>query len=292
MARRPARSRSSSAPLTRIPSGPVVLGGATVEAVPDRDDPEGFTLLVDGVPSSYLRLGDPGFLGFEYMQQMAAVLALLPGGPLDVVHVGAAGCALARHVEAARPGSRQIGIDPVAELLERVREWFDLPRSPALRLRAGDGRAVLEQLRPASADVVVRDAFAPDVTPGHLATTEFHALARRTLRPGGLYLLNVADRAPLRGVREELASVGAAFDGCQVALVAEPGVLKGRRYGNLVVAALAPTTEEDSTRLPDLGGAALARAVRSLAAPSTILTGGELATFVGQAPTRHDPPAS
>ena len=165
MARRPARSRSSSAPLTRIPPGPVTLGGATVEAVPDRDDPEGFTLLVDGVPSSYLRLGDPGFLGCEYMQQMAAVLALLPGGPLDVVHVGAAGCALARHVEAARPGSRQIGIDPVAELLERVREWFDLPRSPALRLRAGDGRAVLEQLRPASADVVVRDAFAPDVSP-------------------------------------------------------------------------------------------------------------------------------
>ena len=56
MARRPARSRSSSAPLTRIPSGPVVLGSATVEAVPDRDDPEGFTLLVDGVPSSYLEV--------------------------------------------------------------------------------------------------------------------------------------------------------------------------------------------------------------------------------------------
>lgn len=292
MARRPARARSSSSPLTRIPSGPVTLGSTTVEAVPDRDDPTGFTLLVDGVPSSYLRLGDPGFLGFEYMQQMAAVLALVPPGPLDVVHVGAAGCALARHVDAVRPGSRQIGIDPQAELLSVVREWFDLPRAPALRLRAGDGRTVLGDLRPATADVVVRDAFAPDVTPPHLTTAEFHLLVRRTLRPGGLYLLNVADQAPLRGVREELATVGATFGTARLALVAEPGVLKGRRYGNLVIAAVAPSEEDAGPHGPDLAGAALDRAVRSLAAPSTILTGSELATFVGQAPARRDPPST
>ncbi len=292
MARRPARARSSSSPLTRIPSGPVTLGSTTVEAVPDRDDPTGFTLLVDGVPSSYLRLGDPGFLGFEYMQQMAAVLALVPPGPLDVVHVGAAGCALARHVDAVRPGSRQIGIDPQAELLSAVREWFDLPRAPALRLRAGDGRTVLGDLRPATADAVVRDAFAPDVTPRHLTTAEFHLLARHTLRPGGLYLLNVADQAPLRGVREELATVGATFGTARLALVAEPGVLKGRRYGNLVIAAVAPGEEDAGPHGPDLAGAALDRAVRSLAAPSTILTGGDLATFVGQAQVRRDPPST
>lgn len=246
--------------------------------------------MVNGVPSSYVRLGDPAFLGFEYMQQMAAAIALLPAGALDVVHVGAAGCALARHVEAVRPGSRQIGIDPEAELLVRVREWFDLPRSPALRLRAGDGRDVLAQLRPSSADVVVRDAFAPDVTPRHLTTTAFHAHARRVLRPGGLYLLNVADQAPLRGIREELATVADAFGPGQIALVAEPGVLKGRRYGNLVVVAVAPAPEDETsdTPRPDLAGARLDRAVRSLAAPSTILVGAELARFTGQAPVRHD----
>lgn len=292
MARRPAHARSSSAPLTRIPAGRLDIAGTSVEAVPDRDDPAGYTLMVNGVPSSYVRVGDPAFLGFEYMQQMAAAIALLPAGALDVVHIGAAGCALARHVEALRPGSRQIGIDPEAELLVRVREWFDLPRSPALRLRAGDGRSVLTQLRPGSADVVVRDAFAPDVTPRHLTTAEFHGLARRVLRPGGLYLLNVADQAPLRGVREELATVADAFGSGQIALVAEPGVLKGRRYGNLVIVAVAPELDGAATgptQGPDLAGARLDRSVRSLAAPSTILVGSELERFTGQAPVRRDP---
>ena len=86
-------------------------------------------MLVNGVPSSYLDLADPSHLAFEYMQQMAEVIERVgpAGRPLDVVHLGAAGCALARAIHAERPGSRQLAIELDTALPELVRGWFDLP---------------------------------------------------------------------------------------------------------------------------------------------------------------------
>ena len=105
------RSPASHRPPTRSaarglwPTGPVPIPTGTVELVRDLDDPDGVTVLVNGVPSSYLDLVDPTRLVFEYMQQMAAVIDRVgdAGGPLDVVHLGAAGCALARAVDADAP---------------------------------------------------------------------------------------------------------------------------------------------------------------------------------------------
>lgn len=246
------------------------MSTGTAEVVPDPDRPGAVTLHVNGVPSSYVDLDDPGFLAFEYMQQMAAVLATLPDGPLRAVHLGAAGCALARHVEHERPGSRQLGVDLDGRLLELVREWFALPRAPRLRLRAADAGEALATLPPGAADVVVRDVFAGDATPPHLAGAAAARAARAALRPGGVYLVNCADRPPLRTARAEVATLAAAFgpdavtDG-RLALVAEPGILKGRRYGNLVLVAVAPAptpapapapepvpTADDAASGPDL----------------------------------------
>ncbi|WP_402467954.1 spermidine synthase [Isoptericola aurantiacus] len=254
-------------------------GSARIEQDPDH--PARVTLYVNGVPSSCLDLTDPGFLAFEYLQQMAAVVDRLPPGPVRAVHLGAAGCALPRQIEHARPGSRQIGVDVDARLLTLVREWFDLPRSPALRLRAEDGGRALAGLTPGLADVVVRDAFDGDTTPEHLVGTEFARACRRALRPGGLALANCADRPPLNLARAEVASFAAAFGPTAVAehrlaLIAEPAVLKGRRYGNVVVAAVAPGDDDAGL---DLGDAALGRALRSLAVPAQVLTGAELERF-------------
>lgn len=237
------------------------------------------TVLVNGVPSSHLDLADPTWLEFEYMQHMAAVVDLLPPGPVDAVHVGAAACALPRRVEAVRPGSRQLAVDVDADLLRLVRKWFALPRAPRLRLRAAEGREALTGLPDASADLVVRDAFAGDVTPHHLTTVEFVAEVRRVLRPGGVYLANCADRPPLALARAEVATTATAFE---VALLAEPGQLKGRRYGNLVVAAT------DATG-PDLAGPALERALRRLTVPATVLTAGALRAFTAGAVPLRDP---
>lgn len=314
MARRSSRNTSSTGPLTRkgsaptsLPEGPVETSSGTVELVVDRDDPRALTVHVNGVPSSYIDLDDPTNVGFEYMEIMCAILDRLPPGPLDAVHLGTAGCAMARYVDAARPGSRQIGVDIDARLLELVRTWFELPRSPRLRLRAGDARAELATLGTSSADVVVRDVFAGDRTPRHLVTAEFVDDVLRVLRPGGLYLVNCADRPPLSAARSEVATLRAALARSEaearsrardagagssdtwhgeLAVVSEPGLLKGRRYGNLVLALRAPHTGSPTE---SLGSAGLARALRSLAVPAHILTtAGETAQFAGQAPVEHD----
>lgn len=255
---------------------PVATG--SVELRRERDDPDGVTLLVNGVPSSHLDLVDPSRLEFEYMQQMAAVVERLPAGPVVAVHLGGAGCALARAIAAARRGSRQLAIEVDAVLAELVRRWFDLPRSPALRIRVGDARAELGRLPDASADVVVRDAFAGDGVPVHLMTSEFVADVARVLRPGGVYLANCADRPPLTLARAEAATIATAF--AHVAVVAEPGQLRGRRYGNVVLAA---TDDPDLLAAP-----ALARTLRTLPVPARILTDDEVVAFVGHAAVRHD----
>lgn len=282
------RSTGSQRPPTRAavralwPTGPLPISTGTVELERDPDDPDGVTVLVNGVPSSYLDLADPSHLVFEYMQQMAEVVDRIgpAGGPLDVVHLGAAGCALARAIHAERPGSRQLAIELDTALPELVRGWFDLPRAPALRIRAGDARSELEKLPDASADVVIRDVFAGDITPRHVRTREMVAQVARVLRPGGVYLVNTADRPPLAGARAEVATI----DGCfaDVVAIAEPGLLRGRGYGNLVIAA--------SDDLDLLSSPALARGIRSLPAPARLLRDEELVAFVAGAQALRDGP--
>lgn len=278
---RAAAGTSSPPGLPELPEGPVRITTGTAEVRRSPDDPRSVTLYVNGVPSSHLDLDDPTWLEFEYMQHMAAILAQTTDTGLDAVHLGAAGCALPRWLDAVRPGSRQVAVDVDAVLLENVRRWFALPRSPRLRLRPGEAREVLASLPSASADVVVRDVFAPDVTPAHLTTSEFLAEVVRVLRPGGLYLANVADRPPLALARAEVATVRAALD--DPLLVAEPGQLRGRRYGNLVVGGRAPGGPAAGA-----GRAGLARRLRSLPVPAALLEGEELAAFAGTAPPLRD----
>jgi len=248
---------------------------------PGPDGSNEVTLLVNGMESSHLDLGDPSRLEFEYLQQMAAVVARLPAGPLTAVHLGAGACTFARAIDAARPGSHQLAVDVDPVLADLVRRWFDLPRAPALRLRVGDARQVLAGLPDASADVVVRDAFAGDATPAHLSSAEFTRDVARVLRPGGVYLANCTDHPPLPLARSEAATVASAF--AHRAVIAEPAVLRGRRYGNIVIAGAGAAGLLDSP--------ALARALRTLPVPARLVAGDDVADFAGHAPVRHDPPA-
>ena len=254
----------------------------TVEVVPEAGR-RAATLLVNGVPSSFVDLDDPGLLDFEYMQQAAAVVAALVehrAGP-TVLHLGAGGCALPRALAHRHPDARQLAVELDGELARLAREWFDLPRAPRLRLRTGEAREVLATLPDASFDVVVRDVFAGDRTPGHLTTLGFTREVARVLRPGGVYLANCADRPPLAIARSEIATVGHVFR--HVGVVAEPSQLRGRRYGNLLLAGT-----DDPALLDDT---ALARALRSLPVPARLLPDDEARGLAGDAPVRDDPPA-
>jgi spermidine synthase len=97
-----------------------------------------------------------------------------------------------------------------------------------------DARTVAEHLATGSWDVVVADVFAGAQTPAHLTSVEFTRAAARVLAPTGLYAVNVGDGPPLAHGRARVATVRAVFP--HTYLIAEAAVLRGRRFGNLVIA--------------------------------------------------------
>ncbi|HEX2314506.1 MAG TPA: fused MFS/spermidine synthase [Thermomonospora sp.] len=212
---------------------------AQVELRPDPEREHGWLLLAQGVPQSYVDVADPTYLGFEYMRLMGDVVDCLtaPGAPLDVVHVGGGACTMARYVAATRPGSRQLVLEPDAALVAFVRARLPLRDVRGLRVRVVDGRTGVGALPDAGDDLVVLDAFADAAMPAELATEEFAREARRVLRPSGVYLVNLADGHRLEFARRMAATVRRVFP--HALLLAEPGVLRGRRFGNLILAASA-----------------------------------------------------
>jgi spermidine synthase len=214
-----------------------------VELLGDADRPHAWMLLIDGVPQSHVDLDDPQYLDFEYMRRLGHVidLAAPPGTPLRVLHLGGGGLTLARYVAATRPGSSQLAVESDAEVAGLVRQRLPLNQPGRSRTRAGritvrvaDARAVLEQVAAGSFDAVVADVFAAAQTPAHLTSAEFTAAAARALRPSGVYACNVGDGPPLAHARGRAAAVRAVFR--HACVIAEAGVLRGRRFGNLVIA--------------------------------------------------------
>ncbi|MBW8486477.1 spermidine synthase [Actinomadura parmotrematis] len=253
------------------------IGSGEAELLRDPDREGGWVLCVGGVPQSYVNLADPTFLEFEYMRLLADVIDNLglEREPLDAVHIGGAGCTLPRYVAATRPGSRQVVLEPDAALVALVRERLPVKDVPGLRIRVTDGRAGIAALPDGADDLVVLDAFADARVPAELVTAEFTADVARVLRPGGVYLMNIADGFRLMWARRVAATVRSLFP--HALLLADPGVLRGRRFGNLVVAASrAPLPVPELARLA-AGGLARARLVE----------GGDLTDFIaGGAPIR------
>lgn len=274
----PQRRRRPGQPGADLPTEEVPTSLGTARLLREPGAPHRVTLLLGGTESSHLDLLDPAHLEFEYMQQMVAVLdAVRPPGPVRALHLGAAACTLPRALEARRPGSTQLAVELDEVLATLVRTWFDLPRAPRLRIRSGDARAVLETMPADRWDVVVRDVFDHAVVPRHVRTVEAAAHVRRVLSPGGLYLLNLADHPPLHQARAEVATLSEVFG--NVAAVADPAILRGRRYGNVVLAA---------TDAP-LPAARLARDLLRLPLPVRLLDGEDMVTFRGDVPPVHDP---
>lgn len=194
------------------------------------------TLFLNGIESSAINTVDPSALEFEYMQHASCALdtAFPSGEPVRAIHLGAAGCALPLAWSLQHPGSKQTAVEVDAALARGVRHWFDLPPSPALAIRVGDGRAILEQIRPRTADVIVRDAFANGHVPSHMATRQFIELARSRLKPTGLLILNCAHGAG-EDARNEIATTRTVFP--EVLSIQDPKVGRSGRRGNVLVIA-------------------------------------------------------
>jgi len=207
----------------------------TAELLRDSDRPSGWTLLVDGTPQSYVDLDDPTWLEFEYVRRIAAVLdaAAPPGQPLRVLHLGGGALTLPRYVAATRAGSVQRVVERDTKLISLIRRALPLPRNSGIRIRSTDARAAVEASAAGRFDVVITDVYQGARMPGPLTTVEFAAQVARILRPGGLHAVNVADGPPLRFARTQVATMRAVF--ADVCVLAEPGVLRNRRFANVVL---------------------------------------------------------
>lgn len=253
-------------------------GTAEIEA-----DPYGanrYILKVNGVPSSHVDLDDPSYLDFEYMRWMEPIFTI--GFPvqdfdgrarkLRVLHLGGGGCSMARWVAANYDNARQVVVELDAKLAELVRTNFEVPRAPLVRLRVGDAAQVLPTLSDDSRDVIIRDVFAGSTTPRQLTTVDYARQVQRVLDVGGVYVMNCGDTADLAGAKAEAATLLSVFK--HVALVADPPMLKGRRYGNIVFLA----SDE-----PLALGPAFERSLRTAPLPAQLVSGSGVERFAADA---------
>lgn len=226
----------TTGPLKRPVAGVFTTDTGTAQLVPDDDNPNGWLLLLNGVHSSHVDLADPLRLEFEYMRWIMALVEDRWDGSekLRTLSLGGAACSMPRYLVAAFPNSRNVVVEIDGALASYVRDWFDLPRAPLLKIRVGEAREVTESLTENSRDLIIRDVFAGDRTPVPLTTAEFTAAAKKVLTADGIYVVNCGDSPALSTARREAATISAAFT--HTLIIADPPMLKGRRSGNIIIA--------------------------------------------------------
>ncbi|GAB3269317.1 spermidine synthase [Sinomonas notoginsengisoli] len=259
---------------------PISTGSA--ELIQDGSSSDGWLLKINGVQSSHIVLGEPLRLDFEYMRWIVALVEdrFDPErtGRLRVLHQGGGGCSMPRYLAARFPDARQVVVELDAKLADYVREWFDLPKAPLLRIRVGEAREVTESLTPATRDVVIRDVFAGSRTPEPLTTVEFIQASARLLDGSGLFVANIGSAPDHVSARIEAAAIAEAFP--HVAIVADHAMLKGRRYGNIVVAAsMTPIVASPALRRRLLGGGL----------PAQVWDDSQTRTWIGATEPLRDP---
>lgn len=264
---------------------PVGLGIA--ELVPDPGRPAGWTLLIDEVAQSYVDLDNPAHLEFEYMRRLAALVDVMrpTGQPVRVLHLGGGGLTLPRYVAATRPGSEQWVIERDAALLALVRRVLPVPEGSGIETVIADAREVLATggsggwRAPAGLDLIIADVYRGARLARGVATTTFAEQVCALLGSDGLYAVNVTDLPPLTFSRRQAATLRSTF--ADVCVVGEPGMLRGRRFGNVVFAASSSPQALPISRL----AAVAARDRRD----GRVLHGAALDQFIGGALPMFEP---
>lgn len=249
--------------------GSYAISTGYAEIKPDSFRDNGFWLYINGVPSSHIVIGEPEHLEFAYMRWFAAGIKNFlntdswNSSQLRVTHLGGAACSMARYLAWRWPKSRHTVVELDARLGEYVREWFDIPRSPTVKIRAGDAAQVTATFAPASRDIVIRDVFSGDSTPKGLTNDEFYRSVHHALVPGGLFIVNCGVQGGVGSAQQEITDLQQVF--ANVALISDSGTLQARSGGNIVVLAtdsalpLAGTPSFDQLRATLLKGAIPAR---------------------------------
>ncbi|MDF1478448.1 fused MFS/spermidine synthase [Leifsonia sp. H3M29-4] len=268
-----------------MPERTLAASGYRATITPDRWVNGAYTLTVNGTPQSHVNLENPSELFFEYVQRMGHVIDRIgePGEPITALHLGAGALTLPRYVEATRPGSRQQVIELESDLVDFVRAELPWSKQASIRIRHGDARDVLGRL-PAglrgTVDLIVVDVFSGAQTPAHVTSVEFYTEAVALLSARGILVANVADGPGLAFARGQAATLAAVLP--EVAVLAETQILKGRRFGNLVMVGSRAQLPFDW----------MPRLLAAGPHPSKVVAGAELREFIGGTPVVTDTTAT
>jgi hypothetical protein len=211
---------------------PVETGLA--ELLRDPDEPDAWTLVLNGMPQSHVNLADPLMLAFDYVRRTIEIVdALTVEGPLRVLHLGGGAMTLPRCLSLLRPGSEQTVVEVDSALSELVRMRLPLHPEAGVKVVIADARDALLDAPPGAYDLIIADVFTGSAVPQHVTTPSFVELAHRALAPGGVYIANIIDGRPLDFSRRLASCLRETFG--DAAVVAETDVLRGEVRSNLLL---------------------------------------------------------
>jgi hypothetical protein len=259
--------------------------------VPDPRRSGGWTLLLDGVEQSYVDTNEPRYLKFDYTRRLASVLdtAAPAGRPLRVLHLGGGGMTMARYVATTRPGSVQTVVERDEKVAGLVRRQLPLPAGEPIAVTLADARETLRGLPAGGFDAVLVDVYVGARIPAGLSSVEFARDAARVLVDGGVFASNLVDLPPLALSRVQAATLRAVFG--DVCAIGDLSMLRGRRYGNVVLVGRGRSDGIGAPGLP-VEGLPVDRLVRAAhldAVRGGVLHGATLDAFIGGAAPATDP---
>jgi spermidine synthase len=220
-----------------------------VELVPDPDEPDAWTLVVNGMPQSHVNLADPLMIAFDYVRRSLRIVeTLFEDGPLDVLHLGGGGMSLPRCLSLQRPGSEQTVVEIDRLLAELVRQRLPLHPDAGISVTIADARDFLAASAPAAYHLIIADIFTGSAVPRHVTTPEFVALGHAALAPDGVWLANVIDGRPLGYARRLAEAIRGEY--ADAVVLAETDVLDEVYRGNLLMVA----SDRDLSALLELPG--------------------------------------
>ncbi|HEX3898664.1 MAG TPA: fused MFS/spermidine synthase [Mycobacteriales bacterium] len=239
-----------------------------VELLRDAERPAGWWLMVGASEQSFVDIDDPAHLEFEYVQLMSYVIetAFTEDVPLASLHLGGGLCTVPRWIAERYPGSPQ----RVAEASEEIAGLaLSLDPQPKFDLVVTDAMDALAATAPGSLDLLVSDVYTgPDTVMSVYPLPALEA-AHAALQDEGLYVCNISDATPFALAKTVVATLRAVFS--DVVLLVEPAILRGRRSGNLVLAASDLALDRVELSREAAGGIVRAR----------VMADGELDAFVG-----------
>jgi predicted membrane-bound spermidine synthase len=183
------------------------------------------TLVLDHLVHSYVKVGDPSYLGYVHEEVQTEITRFL--GADRVLVIGGGGYTYPRWVDQAMPQTvvEVVEIDP--GVTEVAHDYFAMPRDTRIASHNLDGRQYVQELAPKGAyTLVVQDAVNDLSVPAHIMTKEYNDQVASLLEPDGAYLLTVIDlfrdgqllRSAIRTMRQtfpkvQLLSAGPAWEG-------------------------------------------------------------------------------